>query len=381
MIYRPIGKTGMSASIIGLGTEHLDNKPYEVCEEVIDAALAHDINILDLFMPGTPVRENIGRALKGRRDQVLIQGHVGSVDLREQYDRTRDVPTCQKYFENLLRSLKTDYIDFGMVFFVDTEDDYQGVFETEYIDYVLKLKEQGKIRAIGASSHNPKTAARVVETGVLDLLMFATNPAYDMLAADADIGAAMEGKIDRSQYDGMDPDRAYLYRLCESKGIAITTMKTLGAGKLLSPDFSPFQKPLTVAQCIHYALTRPAVVSTMIGCNTRAQVLEAVNYLNLSDAERDYGEAIKTPKGSLSGHCMYCNHCLPCPVGIDIAATIRMLDIAKLDTSNIPTRIREQYSASNHQASECIECGSCEEKCPFGVKVVEHMQAATQLFE
>ena len=68
MIYRPIGKTGMSASIIGLGAEHLDNRPYEVCEEVIDAALEHDINIIDVFMPGTTVRENISKALKGRRD-------------------------------------------------------------------------------------------------------------------------------------------------------------------------------------------------------------------------------------------------------------------------------------------------------------------------
>ncbi len=371
----------MSASVIGLGTEHLDNKPYAVCEEVIDAALAAGINILDVFMPGTPVRENIGKALKGRRDQVLIQGHIGSVDIRQQYDRTREVAICQEYFENLLRSFKTDYIDFGMIFFVDSEDDYQGVFETEYIDYVLKLKEQGKIRAIGASSHNPRMAARVVETGVIELLMFATNPADDMLSADADIGDAMEGRIDREEYDGTDLERAYLYRLCERKGVAITTMKTLGAGKLLSPDFSPFQKPLTVAQCIHYALTRPAVVSTMIGCSTREEVQEAVNYLKSTDAERDYSEAIKTPKGSLSGQCVYCNHCLPCPSDIDIAATIRMLDIANLDTDNIPGRIREEYAASSYKASDCIECGSCEEKCPFSVKVIDHMQAAAGIFE
>jgi predicted aldo/keto reductase-like oxidoreductase len=381
MLYRPIGKTGMSASIIGLGTEHLDNKPYEVCEEVIDAALDAGINMIDVFMPGTPVRENIGKALKGRRNDVLIQGHIGSVDIREQYDRTRDVTLCQKYFENLLRCLKTDYIDFGMMFFIDTEEDYQGVFGTDYIDYVLKLKEEGKIRAIGASSHNPKMAARLVDTGIIEILMFSTNPAYDMLSHDTDIADAMEGKIQRSEYDGMDSDRAYLYRLCESRGIAITTMKTLGAGKLLSSDFSPFQQPLTVGQCIHYALTRPAVVSTLIGCSTKEQVHEAVNYLHLSDAERDYSEVIKTPKGSLSGHCMYCNHCLPCPADIDIAATIRLLDIASLDTANIPPRLFDEYNATSYKASDCTECGSCEEKCPFSVKVIEHMHRAAELLE
>lgn len=381
MLYRPVGKTGMSASIIGLGTEHLDNKPYELCEEVIDAALDAGINIFDLFMPGTPVRENIGKALKGRRKDVLIQGHIGSVDIRQQYDRTRDVALCRQYFENLLRCLKTDYIDFGMMFFIDTEEDYKGVFETEYIDYVRELQEEGKIRAIGASSHNPKMAARLVETGIIEILMFATNPAYDMLSYDADIGAAMEGKIDHSQYDGIDSDRAHLYRLCERKGVAITTMKTLGAGKLLSPDFSPFQQPLTVGQCIHYALTRPAVVSTLIGCSAEEHVREAVNYLHLSDVERDYSEAIKTPKGSLSGHCMYCNHCLPCPADIDIAATIRLLDIASLDTDNIPAHLFDEYNARTYRASDCTECSSCEEKCPFSVKVTRHMHMAAELFE
>ena len=108
MQYRPIGKTNISASIIGLGTEHLDNKPYEIVEEVVDTAVELGVNIFDLFMPGTPVRENIGKALKGRREQVLIQGHIGSVDLKQQYDISRDVPTCRRYFEELLRCLDTD---------------------------------------------------------------------------------------------------------------------------------------------------------------------------------------------------------------------------------------------------------------------------------
>ena len=381
MIYRPIGKTGMSASIIGLGGEHLDNRPYEECEEVIEAVLESDINIIDVFMPGTPVRDNISKALKGRRDRVLLQGHIGSVDIREQYDKTRDVPTCRNYFDNLLRSFKTDYIDLGMMFFIDTEEDYKGVFETKYISYVQKLKQEGKIRAIGASSHDPEMAARIVETGTIELLMFSTNLAYDMLPSDIYIPSVMGKKIDDAQFKGIDPKRAHLYELCENKGIAITTMKTLGAGKLLSPEFSPFNKTLTVGQCIHYALTRPAVVSSLIGCKTRDEVLEAVNYLNLTDEQRDYTKAIKTFKGSLSGKCMYCNHCLPCPSNIDIAATTKLLDIAALDENNIPTQIRQQYNASLHKASECIACGACESKCPFSVKVIENMEKAARIFK
>ncbi|MDR2933444.1 MAG: aldo/keto reductase, partial [Oscillospiraceae bacterium] len=88
MEYREIGKTGMMASVIGLGAEHIDHKPYEQVESVIHAALDHEINIIDVFMPGEEVRRNIGKALGKNRSKVMIQGHIGSVDKDGQYDRT-----------------------------------------------------------------------------------------------------------------------------------------------------------------------------------------------------------------------------------------------------------------------------------------------------
>lgn len=111
MKYRNIGKTGMAASIIGLGAEHIDGKPYAIVEETIHAALEHGINIMDIFMPGDEIRRNIGKALGKRRKDVIIQGHIGSVDLRQQYDISHDLTTCKRYFEKLLNNLGTDYID------------------------------------------------------------------------------------------------------------------------------------------------------------------------------------------------------------------------------------------------------------------------------
>jgi len=383
MQYRSIGKTGMSASIIGLGAEHLDNKPYEIVEEVIGAALEHGINIFDVFMPGTPVREHIGKALKGGRKNVLIQGHIGSVDLKQQYDISRDVPTCQKYFEELLRCLGTDYIDFGMMFFVDTEQDFRDVFETGYIDYVRQLKQEGKIRAIGASSHSPEIAMRLVETGEVELLMFSVNLAYDMLPANVYIVDTLmsEEKIDRSIFQGIEPRRARLYELCASRDVAITTMKTLGSGKLLSADHTPFAKPMTVAQCIHYALSRPAVVSALLGCKSREEVLETVKYLEMTDAQRDYSGIAETMREIFLGKCVYCNHCQPCPADLDIAAITKYHEIAMLDPSNIPPGVRAHYNNLPHHASECTECGFCESRCPFSVAVIENMRLAAKMLE
>ena len=252
MQYRTIGKTGMSASVIGLGAEHLDNKPYETTEAVINAAIEQGFNIMDVFMPGQTVRENIGKALNGRRDKMLIQGHIGSTDINQQYDISRDLPTVKKYFEQLLRYLKTDYIDFGMLFFIDTEKDFSAVFNTDILRYAQDLKQQGRIRAVGASSHNPVIAKKVVETGIIDLLMFSVNPAFDMASADTYVLDYLEeGKV-MTYEKALDHDRAGLYQLCEQRGVAITTMKTLGAGKLLSPKHTPFSRPMTAAQCIHF---------------------------------------------------------------------------------------------------------------------------------
>jgi predicted aldo/keto reductase-like oxidoreductase len=379
MVYRPVGKTGMSASIIGLGAEHLDNKPYETAESVIHAALDQGINIMDLFMPGEAIRTNIGRALAGRRDKMLIQGHICSTDINEQYDRSRDLGTIKKYFENLLRCLKTDYIDFGMLFFIDSEKDFSDVFEGDALRYAEDLKKQGYIRAIGASSHNPVTARRVVESGVVDLLMFSINPAFDMASAGTDVldylgdkAMDFEKKLDRN--------RADLYRLCERKGVAITVMKTLAAGKLLSPKYTPFARPLSAVQCIHYALTRPAVVSVLLGCATREQVLESTGYLSAGDAEKDYSGVIGEYQGSLKGSCVYCNHCLPCPSEINIADVNKYLDIAVLDEKNIPAMTAAHYRALAQHGSDCVACGSCESRCPFSVPVMKNMKKAATLF-
>ena len=223
MIYRALGNTGMQASIIGLGMEYLDGKPYEVVDEVISAAIDHGINMADLFMPGEAVRRNIGRALKGRRDKLQIQGMIGAVDLREQYDISRDLPTCKKYFENLMKALETDYIDCGMLFYMDSQEHLDQVIDNGIYDYALKLKKDGVIRSIGASSHNPLIARKMVEQGMLDTLLFSINPAFDMRPADENLDS-MWDSISDGRLAGVDPQRAALYLACELRGVGFTVM-------------------------------------------------------------------------------------------------------------------------------------------------------------
>lgn len=379
MKYREIGRTGKHASVIGLGCEHLDGKPYEQAKRTIDVALDAGINYLDVFMPGEEVRQNVARALGKRRSEVYIQGHIGSTDINRQYDISRDLPTVKRYFEDCLR-IFGGYIDYGMLFFIDTEEDFSKVFYGGLADYAQKLKQNGDVGHIGFSSHRPEIATQAIETGLPEVMMFSINLAFDMTAADQYALTTLEKEFKDASLRGLDPERSALYSLCEQRGVGISVMKGLGAGKLLSPEHTPFSKPMTVNQCIEYALDRPAVFSTLLGCSSPNEMTDALGYLSADIAEKDYTSFLSEQSNDFMGKCVYCSHCQPCPASIDIATVNKYLDIAQLDEDAIPSSVVSHYHHLEVTAEDCTECGNCEERCPFDVPIIENMNEAARLF-
>ncbi|HWQ31004.1 MAG TPA: aldo/keto reductase [Negativicutes bacterium] len=376
-------RSGFDVSVVGLGCEHLIGRSLKEVEEVVKTALENGINILDLFMPQPEVRDNIGRALAGMRDKVYMQGHLGTIMEDGQGKRSRDLEKCRLSFEDYLRRYKTDYVDIGMIHFVDTEEDFRTVFEGGLYEYAMSLKDKGVIRYFGISSHDPVTALKAVRNGYIDVLMFSINPAYDMLPAGTDVFDFFKGATyENGSLFGMDKDRAVLYAACSEHNVSITVMKALGAGQLLDERVSPFGKALTVPQCIHYSLSQPSVCSSLIGCSSREEVVEAVKYSTATAEERDYSGVLSgSPKYLMTGRCMYCNHCLPCPSHIDVASVTRYLYMAKAaGTSSIPDTVKDHYSLLENSAKDCIGCGSCEPNCPFGVGIIDNMKEALKLF-
>ena len=380
MKYRSLGKTNLVVSEIGLGGEWFNGLTPEESKKIIDTADENGINYIDIFMPQAPTRDNIGAALEGRRERFIIQGHLCTVYEDEQYKRTRDIEKTKASFKDLLARLRTDYIDVGMIHYVDSEDDFKTVFEGPIYEYALELKEKGVIRHIGMSSHNPHIALKAVENGYIDVLMFSINPAYDMEASDTDIYDLMEFKGMEKGHLVADEARQKLYSLCESSGVAITVMKPLGAGTLLDAKSSPFGVAMTVPQCIQYALDRNGVKVVIVGCHTVQEVLEAVKYYDLSNEERSYSHIFASGNSiHMTGRCMYCNHCQPCPAHIDIAAVTKFLDLA-LQQESVPETVMEHYKSLSANADDCLMCGKCESNCPFGVNIRENMKKARSVF-
>ncbi len=380
MNYRRLGKTELMVSEIGLGGEWLERHNYDECKAVIDRAEELGINILDCWMSEPNVRSNIGKAIAGRRERWFIQGHIGSTWQDGQYVRTRDTEKCREAFEDLLARMQTDYIDLGMIHFVDQESDWDSLMSGPFIEYVKELKAAGKIRHIGMSTHNPAMVIKAAESGMIEMVMFSVNPAFDLLPPTEDLDNYFADEY-QDGLGGIDPVRVRMYKLCEQNDVGITVMKPYAGGRLFDGKRSPFGVALTPVQCIHYCLTRPGVAAVMAGYDTPEHVEQAVAYETASQEERDYaGVLAKAPRHTFGqGECTYCGHCKPCPAEIDIAMVNKYYDLATMQPE-IPATVKAHYDALEHHADECIGCRGCESRCPFGVRIASRMAKTAELF-
>lgn len=376
---RRLGKTNLQVSEIGFGGEWLERHSEEEGVELIHYASEQGINILDCWMPDAKSRDIIGNGIKENRDKWFIQGHIGSTLKDGQYYRTRDMKYVRPAFEDLLTRLQTDYIDLGMIHYVDSEEEWEQILHSDYLSYVMELKKTGVIHHIGLSSHNPKVAVKAAESGFVEMILFSVNPAFDMLPASEDIDTMFAERFDAG-LKGIDAARAHLYSVCEQNDVGITVMKGFAGGRLFDEKRSPFGVCLTPVQCIHYALTRPAVASVMVGVEIVEQLEEALAYEGATAAERDYASVLAgAPKHAYMGQCTYCGHCAPCTVGINIALSNKFADLAEM-AGEVPASVAAHYKAIDVTAGACIACGDCEPRCPFDVPIIERMEKTEELF-
>ena len=375
-----MGRTGLNVSEIGMGCEGFVGKSYEQVKEMVDVMEAAGVNCIDLYTPDPQVRTNLGRAIEGRREKFILQAHLCSVWKDGQYQRTRVLSEVKEGFQEQLRLLNTGHVEIGMIHYVDSMADWEGVRTGGVLAYAQELRDKGVIGSIGMSSHNPEVALAAVNSGLIQVLMFSVNPCYDLQPADEDVEQLWNEKNYEKPLVNMDPQRQELYETCQRLGVGITVMKAFGGGDLLSETLSPAGKALTLYQCLHYALTRPGVASVMSGARNVEELRASIAYEEAPEEERDYAAAFAAlPKISWVGHCMYCGHCAPCPAGIDVASVTKFLNLTRAQ-GMVPETVREHYAVLPHHAGECVACGACEKRCPFQVPVVENMRQAAQVF-
>jgi hypothetical protein len=239
-----------------------------------------------------------------------------------------------------------------------------------FLDLAVRLRDEGRARTLGISGHYHDVLEMAVDSGLVDLVMVPVNL----------FNHAMPGRND-------------LLARCARRGIGVVAMKPFGGGKLLNrpgslrvPKYqtggeayrAKVPGDVTAVQCLSYVLAQPGVSIALAGVTSHDELAAALHTLEASEAERDYGALLAGFDRYVEGACTYCNHCLPCPVAIDVGQVNRLLDLAAF---GLTPALRAAYAALPVGASACTECGACTARCPFGVDVVPRIRQAVRVFE
>ena len=362
MEYRINRKTADRISIIGFGTSYIAQAPEKQAIATLQRAYEGGINYFDLATAEAKTFPYFAVALGDVRKNILYQIHFGANYETGSYGWTTDASTIEKSIHWQLTTLKTDYIDYGYIHCIDEISDWQAYRNSGAYRLLLRMKEQGIVRHIGLSSHTPATISHILDEVPVDMLMFSVNPGYD---------------YQKGEYaNGSVEERAAIYRRCEAQGIGIAVMKPFAGGQMLDAALSPFHQALTPYQCLQYALDRPGVLTVLPGMQSVEQVEHLIGFLNTSVEQRDYSVIGSFSPSDAVGKCVYCNHCQPCPMGIDIGLVNKYYDLA----CNQDQLAAEHYRGLEHRADVCIQCSHCNSRCPFGVDQMARMREIAAYF-
>jgi uncharacterized protein len=344
--------------------------PEKLVVSIVQEALDNGINYIDLFSANPHIRDKIGLALNGKREKVIIAGHLGVSEKQGQYCRTRNEGECSEFFTDFLSRLRTDYVDVLMLHFIDLEKDYERAFNGGILQLAQKYQREGKARFIGMSSHDLEVSLKAVKSGQIDVLMYPINIANSAM-----------------------PDREKLLSACIAEGVGLVAMKPFAGGTLLQGGAGVFTDTLssgwrsfhrteaisaTPIQCISYVLAQAGVSTLVPGVRSVSELQETLHFLKASSEEKSFDSVVESFGRYLEGGCVYCGHCAPCPSSIDIARVNRLVETSK----HVFTKdLYAEYNELSAKASDCTECEACMKRCPFHVDVISKMREARQLFE
>ena len=280
MEYRTL-RNGQKISTIGIGVGNYgyENVPLDEIEKIFHTAFDKGVNFFDTCMSVSYPAEAIAKVMKGSRQNHIMQKHLCVDYSTGKYKHLLTLPEIKDAFAAELKKYGTDYSDIGTIHFIDEESDLERLIETGVIDYAFELKKTGIIRNVAFSSHTPSVALKTLEKYDFDTMFFGINAGYDYEPCESGLRVSQE--------------RVKLYELCRDRGTAITVMKVYNNGRLLDQRFSPFGRTMTHAQCIQYALDRPAVVSCLAGAITAEEMAKTLAFYDTTPEERDTWQSVK----------------------------------------------------------------------------------------
>nr|WP_319374049.1 aldo/keto reductase [uncultured Methanobacterium sp.] len=376
MLYREMGKTGEKISILGFGCMRLpiigtyDRIDVEKATQLLDHALDEGINYLDTAYPYHSTETS-----KGGASEVFLGEYFTENDRRDEVYLTTKSPTwlledeqdMDRFLDEQLQRLKTDYIDFYLLHSLKEKQWYHledlGVFE--FLDSAIS---DGRIKYTGFSTHDETDFVKeVVDSYQWDMCQIQ----YNYL--DENIQAGSDG-----------------LKYAAGKGLGVAIMEPLKGGVLADYvpqevqniwDNAPVGKT-PVEWALRYLWNIPEISVVLSGMNTMEQLQENLKIAeeglpkSLTPEEMEIMDDVKKVyHGKISVECSRCGYCMPCPSGINIPRCFSYLNQAEMLEDY--SEVKNQYYfmlKDFERAGNCLECGLCEELCSQHLPIREQLR-------
>ena len=329
MEYRIFGKTGLEISRLGFGGIPIQKIDAKGTKALIGELVREGVNYIDTARGYTVSEEYLGYALEGVRDKFVLA--------TKSMARTRDA--MAKDIDISLKNLRTDYIDLYQVHNPGAADLEKVMAEGGALEALFEAKAAGKIGHIGITLHSVELFAQAVELPWVETIMF--------------------------PYNIVETQGEELIAKCAERNIGFICMKPLAGGAI---------EDATLA--LRFVVSNPAVTVVIPGMADLAEISQNVSAASdtspLSAEEEEKIAKIKDDLGT--NFCRRCNYCAPCSVGINIPGVF--LFEGYYSRYDLKDWAMSRYSTLPKTASDCIECGACEERCPYDLPIRDMLKKA-----
>ena len=333
MEYRILGKTGLKVSRMGFGGIPIQRTTAAETKKLMRYLMEQGVNYIDTARGYTVSEEYLGEALEGIRDKFVIA--------TKSMARTKEAMAAD--VDISLKNLRTDYIDLYQIHNATPADVEKVIAPSGALEALLEAKAAGKIGHIGITAHSLDTFKLAVEMDWVETIMF--------------------------PYNIVETQGEELIEECGRRNIGFIDMKPLAGGAI---------EDVTLA--LRFLCANPDMTITIPGM---AEVKEAEqNIAAVCDTTplcTEELEKIEEIRKSLGTHfCRRCNYCAPCSVGIPISAMF--LFEGYLSRYGLEDWARVRYDGLNKTASDCVECGICETRCPYNLPIREMLKTVAVKF-
>lgn len=285
MKHRQLGKTGLSVSEIGLGTEYFFNQPKQTVVSVIQKAIENGINYFDIVFNVSQYIANISTAINDFKDNVILCCHLGSIEKEGKVQRSRNIEICERTILNTLRLLGKDSIDIINIQFVKLKEYAEVISPEGLLGLAVELQKEGKVRFIGMSTHDFEIGLKAIKSGYFDIVMSPINVVND----------SME-------------ERNRLLKISEKENKSLVAIKPFAGGRILQKNrivtIAKYQTgginlkkkiPLYVTpiKCINYVLSQPGVSTTVPGVKNLQELKEILAFIHATEDEKDFTQLLK----------------------------------------------------------------------------------------